>query len=62
MAASAAPARTVSAELTTSPIRARWPRPSASATNLTTPACSPRSEMLRYPAETEKERARTQTP
>ena len=51
---------TASAELTTAPIRSRCPRPSASAMNRVTPACRPRSEMLRYPADTEKESARTQ--
>ena len=40
-------ASTASAELSTSPMRSRWPRPSASATNRTTPDCSPRSEILR---------------
>ena len=44
---------TASAELTTSPMRSRCPRPSASAMNRVTPDCKPRSEMLRYPAETE---------
>ncbi len=53
---------TASAELTTSPMRSRCPRPSASAMNRVTPACRPRSEMLRYPAETENASASVRIP